>query len=120
DSDGHHITTLLLTFFYRHLPELIKQRRIFVGVPPLYRIDIEDAALFDELREVPVEERSEEHTSELQSLTNLVCRLLLAKKQTTLLKEPLGDHRRRCPGSGLVSLRWPCHQSPSSGFTILF
>jgi DNA gyrase subunit B/topoisomerase-4 subunit B len=40
DSDGHHITTLLLTFFYRHLPELIKQRRIFVGVPPLYRIDI--------------------------------------------------------------------------------
>ena len=40
DSDGHHITTLLLTFFYRHLPELIKQRKIFVGVPPLYRIDI--------------------------------------------------------------------------------
>jgi DNA gyrase subunit B len=40
DSDGHHITTLLLTFFYRHLPELMKQGRIFVAVPPLYRIDI--------------------------------------------------------------------------------
>jgi len=40
DSDGHHITTLLLTFFYRHLTELIKTGRVFVAVPPLYRIDI--------------------------------------------------------------------------------
>lgn len=40
DSDGNHITTLLLTFFYRHLTELIRQGRVFVGVPPLYRIDI--------------------------------------------------------------------------------
>jgi DNA gyrase subunit B/topoisomerase-4 subunit B len=40
DSDGHHITTLLLTFIYRHLPELLKQGRVFVAVPPLYRIDI--------------------------------------------------------------------------------
>lgn len=40
DSDGHHITTLLLTFFYRHLVELIKDGKVFVAVPPLYRIDI--------------------------------------------------------------------------------
>jgi DNA gyrase/topoisomerase IV subunit B len=40
DSDGHHITTLLLTFVYRHLPELIRGGRLFVAVPPLYRIDI--------------------------------------------------------------------------------
>jgi DNA gyrase subunit B len=40
DSDGHHITTLLLTFLYRHLPELIKDQRVFIALPPLYRIDL--------------------------------------------------------------------------------
>jgi DNA topoisomerase IV B subunit len=40
DSDGHHITTLLLTFLYRHLPELIRQQRVFIAMPPLYRIDL--------------------------------------------------------------------------------
>ena len=39
DSDGHHIMTLLLTFFYRYLPELIKEGYIYLGMPPLYRID---------------------------------------------------------------------------------
>ena len=40
DSDGHHIATLLLTFIYRHLPQLITAGRIYLAQPPLYRIDI--------------------------------------------------------------------------------
>ncbi len=39
DSDGHHIATLLLTFIYRHLPQLITAGKVFVAQPPLYRID---------------------------------------------------------------------------------
>jgi DNA gyrase subunit B/topoisomerase-4 subunit B len=40
DSDGNHIATLLLTFIYRHLPQLIAGGKVFLAQPPLYRIDI--------------------------------------------------------------------------------
>jgi len=55
DIDGSHIRTLILTFLYRHMPELFEYGHIYIAVPPLYRVKLEGKEFYFE-KEAQLEE----------------------------------------------------------------
>jgi len=68
DSDGHHIATLMLTFFYRYMRPLIDRGHIFVAEPPLYRLDAGKKTYWalDEAEKSEIEERLRKSNSRIK------------------------------------------------------
>jgi DNA topoisomerase IV B subunit len=74
DSDGNHIATLLLTFIYRHLPQLIASGKVYLAQPPLYRIDIGKEthwALDDEQKNAILKQKNGRGTPEITRFKGL-------------------------------------------------
>lgn len=93
DVDGAHIASLLITFFYREMPQLIKNGHLFLAVPPLYRISqggktlyARDDAHKDELLETEFTGRGKVEISRFKGLGEMM---------PAQLKETTMDPKRR-------------------------
>ncbi|MBC6497217.1 MAG: DNA topoisomerase (ATP-hydrolyzing) subunit B [Alphaproteobacteria bacterium GM7ARS4] len=86
DVDGSHIRTLLLTFFYRHLPKLIKEGHLYIAQPPLYRVSkgrasvyITDERRLDDYLIDAIADKSVLHGKKIGSISGKELRDVLAR-----------------------------------------
>jgi len=94
DVDGAHITTLLLTLFYRYFPQLIENGFLYIAQPPLYRLKKGRTTMYvkddEELARIIIDFASDDFQIEGKSLTKLEIKELAKKaKEYADLKKSL-------------------------------
>ncbi len=102
DVDGAHIASLLMTFFYREIPELIRRGHLFLAQPPLYRLTQGGVSLYamddgerDKLLKTAFKPASKVEISRFKGLgempANILRQTTMDPKRRTLLKVTIPD-----------------------------
>ena len=110
DVDGSHIRTLLLTFFYRQMPELIERGYVYIGLPPLYKLKQgktelylkDDGALNQYLIGNAVDQTELRYNTDAPPIAGVALEKLLAEYQAAL--DQIDRLSHRCDANLLTAM----------------